>query len=153
MPSFAQQLPTLLRLLADPVTPHTAAELWCRIQATGWAECAPVLESELETGSPDVKRLVLGILSEEAEHVGVESTQPFTAAIERLLSEEDRLVRVAAIRAVRDLHLGTPSTITSLRRMISSDDLLVTREAVVALLDLDDRFLNEAAQVLRQPLG
>lgn len=147
MPSFVEQLTGLLRQLADPVTPHTAAELWCRIRAVGWEECLPVLLHELQTGNPDVKRLVLAILSEEAEQEGTDSVQPFLDEVERLLADENRLVRMAAIHAVRDLNLSGASQ--ALRRIICNDEAELSRQALITLIELDDGVVEELIQKLR----
>lgn len=151
--SFVEQLSGILRLLADPTTPHTAAELWCRIQAEGWELCIPTLLSELQGDNPDVKRLVLAVLSEEAEQVGTESTEPFQEAVERLLADEDRLVRMAAIHTVRDLLISTPTAAAALRRIACHDEPPLAREALISLIELDDGVVEELAQKLRGSSG
>jgi hypothetical protein len=77
MPSFAEELPTLLRLMADPTTPHTSKELWCRIAADDWDRHAPTLLHELQVGENDVKRLVLSIICEQSSNV---RTSPIATA-------------------------------------------------------------------------
>lgn len=149
MPSFVDQLPGLLRQLADPVTPHTAAELWCRIQAVGWELCVPVLLHELQTGDPDVKRLVLEILCEEVEQVGTESTEPFQEAVERLLADDDRLVRMAAVHAVK-AGVATPTASAALRQLVCHDETELARQALLTLIELDDGVVEELGQLLRQ---
>ena len=151
--SFVEQLPGILRLLADPTTPHTAAELWCRIQGAGWEFCVPVLLSELRGDNSDVKRLVLAILVEEAENVGTESTEPFHEAVERLLADEDRLVRMAAIHTVRDLLISTPTATAAVRRIVCHDESPLAREALISLVELDDGVVEELAQKLRGRAG
>ena len=103
MPSFIEQLPALLRLMADPTTPHTTKELWCRIAADDWDRHSPTLLHELRTGVNDVKRLVLSIICEQAQIVRSTPLKPFLIEIERLLTDDDRLVRMAALEAVRHL--------------------------------------------------
>jgi glycosyltransferase involved in cell wall biosynthesis len=95
MPSFIEQLPALLRVMADPTTPHTTKELWCRIASDDWDRHAPTLLHELRTGVNDVKRLVLSIVCEQAQIVRSTPPQPFLIEIERLLTDDDRLVRMA----------------------------------------------------------
>jgi len=151
--SFVEQLPGMLRLLADPTTPHTAPEISCRIQAAGWELCVPVLLSELRGDDPDVKRLVLAILAEEAENVGTESTEPFHEAVEWLMADEDRLVRMAAIHAVRDLHISTPTATAALRRIVCDDEAELARQALLTLIELDDGVVEELAQMLRGRAG
>lgn len=151
--SFVEQLPGMLRLLADPTTPYTSQEVWCRIQAAGWESCVPMLLSELGGDNPDVKRLVLDILSQEAEQVGTESTEPFHEAVERLLADEDRLVRMAAIHTVRDLSISTPTATAALRRIACNDDAELARQALISLIELDDGLVEELAQKLRGRSG
>ena len=103
MSSFLEQLPALLRQLADPVTPHTSAELWCRIVSDDWDRYIPALIHALQTGENDVKRLVLAIACEQASHVPTTPLQPFLVELQRLLAYQDRAVRMAAINAVREL--------------------------------------------------
>jgi HEAT repeats len=153
MPSFVEQLAGMLRQLADPVTPHTVAELWCRIQAAGWDTCVPPLLSELQGDNPDVKRLVLAILSEEAEQIGLESTEPFYESVERLLADDDRLVRMAAIHTVRDLYITMPTAAAALRHIACNDKVELSRQALVTLIELDDGVVEELAQKLRHKLS
>ncbi|WP_013627290.1 HEAT repeat domain-containing protein [Rubinisphaera brasiliensis] len=142
-----EQLSTLLRLLANPTTPHTSLEMWDRISAFGWDDCVPVLIRELETGESDVKRLVMGVLWQEVEHLGPERVQPFVTFILPLLGDSDRLVRMAAIQAVRDLHLQ--ESITLLRRIVCEDDRPLAAEALVALMELDSDLLDDLVEAAR----
>jgi len=155
MPSFIEQLPALLRVMADPTTPHTTKELWCRIAADDWDRHAPTLLHELRTGENDVKRLVLSIVCEQAKIVRSTPIQPFLIEIERLLTDDDRLVRIAAVGAVRDLvghgresDAASPSVLASLRRIGSHDELPLAREAVLTLLEMDDDAVREIASLL-----
>jgi len=145
-----EQLPDMLRLLANPTTPHTAVELWCRIEALGWEECGPILMRELLDGEPSVKRLVMGILWQELEQLGPDRVQPFVHCILPLLNDPDRLVRMAAVQAVRDLHLN--EAIPQLRRIVCEDERPVAAEALVALMDLDDELLDDLTQSVREKL-
>jgi len=142
-----EQLPTLLRLLADPTSPHTSLELWDRITAFGWDECLPCLMQELETGEPDVKRLVMGVLWQELEHLGSERVQPFVPLILPLLDDPDRLVRMAAIQAVRDLR--PDDAIPQLHRIVCEDERPLAAEAFIALMELDDDLLNTMIETVR----
>jgi len=144
---FLIELPQLLHLLANPTTPHTSLEMWDRISAFGWDDCVPVLIRELETGESDVKRLVMGVLWQEVEHVGPERAQPFVPFILPLLADSDRLVRMAAIQAVRDLHLQ--ESIPQLRRIVCEDERPLAAEALVALMELDDELLNDLIESIR----
>ncbi|WP_013627517.1 HEAT repeat domain-containing protein [Rubinisphaera brasiliensis] len=145
-----EQLPVLLRLLADPTTPHTAVELWCRIEAWGWNESVPILMRELETGEPCVKRLVLSIIWQELEQLGPDRVQPFVPCILPLLDDPDRLVRMAAVQAVRDLHLN--EAIPQLRRIVCDDERPLAAEALVALMDLDEELLDDLIKSVREKL-
>lgn len=147
--SFVEQLPGLLHLLADPVTQFTSSELWSRIQVEGWERCVPVLLSSLQGDDPDVKRLVLSILSEESEQFGTETTEPFHEVIERLLADEDRLVRIAAVHAVACLQITNPSALAALRRIACQDELPLARQALVTLIEADDGAVEEFRQMLR----
>lgn len=156
IPSFIEQLPVLLRQLADPITPHTAREIWCRIACEEWEHCAPTLLHELRTAENDVKRLVLSIIGEQASIVRSTPISPFLVEIERLLSDDDRLVRMAAVGAVRDLvehgregDAASPSVLASLRRIGCHDELPLAREAVLTLLEMDDNAVAEVALLLR----
>lgn len=142
-----ENLSSLLRLLANPTTPHTSLELWDRITAFGWDECVPCLMKELETGEPDVKRLVMGVLWQETEYVGPERVQPFVPFILPLLGDSDRLVRMAAIQAVRDLRLQ--ESIPQLRRIVCEDERPLAAEALVALMELDDGLLDDLIESIR----
>jgi len=145
-----EQLPTLLRLLADPTSPHTSLELWNRITAFGWDECIPCLMQELETGEPDVKRLVMGILWQELEHLGSGRVQPFVPLILPLLEDSDRLVRMAAIQAVRDL--SSVEAIPQLLRIVCEEERSLAAEALVALMELDNDFLDDLIKTVREKL-
>lgn len=156
MASFIEQLPALLRQLADPITPHTTKELWCRIASEEWEHCAPTLLHELRTGENEVKRLVLSIVCEQAQIVRSTPIQPFLIEIERLLADDDRLMRMAAVGAVRDLvehgrdgDVASPIVVASLRRIGSHDELPLAREALLTLLEMDDGAVREIAALLR----
>jgi hypothetical protein len=156
MQSRIHQLPVLLRQLADPTTPHTAKELWCRITCEEWEHCAPTLLHELRTAENDVKRLVLSIICEQAINVRTTPISPFLVEIERLLSDHDRLVRMASVGAVRDLvehgregDAASPSVLASLRRIGCHDELPLAREALLILLEIDDGAVREIASLLR----
>jgi len=144
---FLSDLPLLLRLLADPTTPHTSLELWDRITAFGWNDCVAILMRELKTGEPSVKRLVMGVLWQELEHLGAERVQPFVPIILSLLDDPDRLVRMGAIQAVRDLHSN--EAIPQLRRIVCDDERALGAEALVALMEMDDGLLDELIETVR----
>ena len=146
---FPKQLPDLLRMLADPVTPHTTSELWCRIKGTGWDQCVPVLLSELESGEADVKRLVLAIISEDAEQVGRDSVQPFVPLLTARLNDTDRLVRMEAIQAVRIVQVADQTTTEALLKVACYDEPGLAREALLTLLELDESMFAEVVRFLR----
>ncbi len=145
-----EHLPSLLRLLADPTTPHTSLELWERITAFGWDECVSCLIQELETGEHDVKLLVMGVLWQELEHLGSERVQPFIPLILPLLGDPDRLVRMAAVQAVRDLRLE--ESLPQLHRIVCEDERPLAAEALVALMELDDSVLEFLIEAVREKL-
>lgn len=156
MPSFFDRLPALLQLMADPTTPHTSKELWCRIAADDWEHHAPTLLHELQAGENDVKRLVLSIICEQASHVRATPIQPFLGEMERLLTDNDRLVRMAAIEAVRHLFqngrdegVASPKALALLHRISCTDELPLAREAMLALIEMDDSAVREIALLLR----
>ncbi len=144
---FLKDLPTLLRLLADPTTPHTSLEIWDRIMAFGWDECVPYLMQELNRGEPDVKRLVISVLSQELEQMGSERAQPFISHILNCLSDPDRLVRIAAVQVVRDFRLD--EAIPFLRRVVCEDERPLATEALLALMELDDELINDVIETVR----
>lgn len=156
MPPFIEQLPALLQLMADPTTPHTAKELWCRIASDDWDRHAPTLLHELRTGENDVKRLVLSIICEQASNVRTSPIKPFIGEIERLLTADDRLVRMAAIEAVRHLFqngrdedVASPTVLAVLHRISRDDEMPLAREAMLALIEMDDSAVEEIASLLR----
>lgn len=156
MQSFIEQLPALLRQLAEPTTPHTTKELWCRIASEEWEHCVPNLLHELRTGENDVKRLVFSIVCEQATIVRSTPIQPFLIEMERLLTDDDRLMRMAAVGAVRDLgehgrevETASPIVLESLRRIGCHDELPLAREALLTLLEIDDGAVREVASLLR----
>jgi hypothetical protein len=156
MQSFIQQLPTLLRQLAEPTTPHTTKELWCRIASEEWEHCAPTLLHELRTGENEVKRLVLSIVCEQAHIVRSTPIEPFLIEIERLLADDNRLMRMAAVGAVRELvehgrevDAASPIVLESLRRIGCHDEPPLAREALLTLLEMDDGAVREIASLLR----
>jgi len=155
MTSFAEQLPKLLRLMADPTTPHTTKELWCRIAADDWDRHAPTLLHELQAGENDVKRLVLSIICAQASHVRATPIPPFLGEIERLLTDDDRLVRMAAIEAIRHLFqhcrdedVASPKALALLHRISCTDELPLAREAMLALIEMDDSAVLQIALLL-----
>lgn len=149
---FRQQLPLLLRLLANPTTPHTNTELWCRITSFGWDECVPMLLKELETGAGEVKRLVLSIISEEAEQIGTESVQSFVPQVVALVKDEDRLVRMAAVHAVESLLVSDDNVVAALRNIVAHDEPILASQALATLLelDLDHTVIQEIAVHFRE---
>lgn len=156
MTSFIEKLPGLLRQLADPTTPHTAKELWCRVASEEWERCTPTLLHELRTGENDVKRLVLSIVCQQAKIVRSTPIQPFLVEIEQLLADGDRLMRMAAVGAVRDLvehgrdgDVATPIVLASLHRIGCHGELPLAREALLTLLEMDDGAVREIASLLR----
>lgn len=154
MPSFVEQLPMLLRLMAEPTTPHTTKEIWCRITADDWDRHVPALLNELRSGENDVKRLVMSIVCEQAAKVRTTSIQPFMIEIERLLTNENGLVRMAAISTVRRLfEIGreediSPSIRQLLRGLGCDDEVRIAREAMLALLEIDDGAVREIASLM-----
>ena len=155
MPSLFEQLPTLFQLMADPTTPHTAKEIWCRIVADDWERHAPTLLHELQAGEDDVKRLVLSIICEQASNVRTSPIKPFLGEIERLLTDDDRLVRMAAIQAVRHLFqhcrdedVASPKALALLHRISCDDELPLAREAMLALVEMDDSAVLEISLLL-----
>ena len=155
MPSFIEQLPALLRQLADPTTPYTAKELWCRVASEEWERCAPTLLHELRTGVNDVKRLVLSIVCEQVANVRATPIQPFFVEIKRILTDDDRLVRMAALEAVRHLfrngrdeEVASPTVLALLHRISRDDELPLAREAMLSLVEMDDSAVLEIALLL-----
>ena len=146
---FLTQLPILLRLLADPRTPHTSSELWCRVTTFGWEECEPVLLAELKSDNSDVQRLVIAIVEEQAEHAGIDSIQNFVRPIVTLLSHDDRLVRVCAVSAVGGLMIDDQNAADSLRQIVCKDEPTIARSALQVLLAFDDKFVQEVAEWFR----
>jgi len=153
---FSDHLPALLRQLADPVTPHTAVELWCRIAADGWDRHVPALLHELQKGENDVKRLVLEIAREHAVASAAGSLDPFFSEAVRLLADEDRLLRMAAINAVHHLaerhqypNITLQNALVALRIIVCRDELPLARQALLTLIELDDNSVIEFASLLR----
>lgn len=146
---FLSQLPILLRILADPRTPHTVHELWCRIFSHGWGECETLLLGELQSGDSDVKRLVVEIVEEQAGNSGIESIQSFVPSIVSLLTHEDRLVRSCAISAMGELLIDDQTTADALRHIVRSDEPLLASAALHTLMEFDPKIIEEVAQMFR----
>lgn len=144
-----EDLPELLRHLSDPVTPYTAVELRSRIEAFGWGRCLPTLRSELQSGTNDVRRLVLAVISEEADRSGPEAVQSLLPVVIRCLSSQDRLVRQAAVLTVGSLGVMTESISDALRTIVVQDESAIAREALTVLIQLDDTVITEIAGLLR----
>ncbi len=148
---FISQLPTLLRLLADPTTTHTAPELCDRINAFGWKKCSPVLLRELESNDNEVKQLVLSIICYEADTHGNELVQPFESVVLALLEDEDRIVRMSAILAADSLRPSDPRFVVALRFIVGYDEPILASQALTTLLelDLDRSIISELAPLFR----
>lgn len=134
---FISQLPTLLRLLADPTTTHTVPELFNRIDAFGWEECSPVQLGALESNDSNVKRLVLSIICYAADTYGNDLVQPFESVVLALLEDKDRLVRMSAVFAVESLRAFGPEFAAALRFIIGYDEPILANQALITLLELD----------------
>lgn len=146
---FLSQLPILLRLLANPRTPHTAKELWCRVFSFGWEECQSLLLTELQSGESDVQRLVIDIIDEHAGNSGLESIQSFIPTIVSFLGHEDRLVRSWAISAVGELLVDNQTTVDALRHIVCTDEPLLAGAAFQVLLQFDPQIIKEVLQSFR----
>lgn len=106
---------------------------------------------QLAAGDADVKRLVLEILVQEWEHQGDGRVQPFVQLIVPQLRDFDRLVRMTAIQAVRDLQLR--EAIPGLRRIVCEDEKLLAAEALAALIEMDESLLDDLIQFVRTKQG
>jgi vesicle coat complex subunit len=146
---FLTQLPILLRLLADPRTPHTVDDLWCRVFSFGWEECEPLLLNELRSGESDVKRLVMEIVMEQAGNSGLDSVQLFVPTIVSFLSHENGLVRMCAISAVRELLVDDQTTVNALRHIVCDDEPLLACAAFRVLLEFEPQIIKEVVQLFR----
>jgi HEAT repeat protein len=146
---FLNQLPVLLRLLADPRTPHTVSELWCRVFSYGWEECEAILLADLKSGDSDVQRLVIEIIMEHAGNSGIDSIRSFVPTIVSLLSHEDRLVRSCAISAVGELMVDDKATVDALRHIVCTDEPLLASAAAQVLIQFDPQIIKEVVQLLR----
>ena len=146
---FIDDLPELLRRLSDPVTPYTATELRYRIEAFGWDRCLPTLRSELQGSSTDVQRLVLGVISEEADQSGADAVVRLLPEVTNCLNSQDRLVRQAAVLTVGSLGLMTEKVSDALRTIVVQDESANAREALTILVQLDDTVMAEIAGLLR----
>ncbi len=143
-------LPRLLFLLSDPTTPHTAQELWCRLRSGTWNDYLPILEQQLRLGTPDVQRLVMSILVEDAEQMGVEETLPFVPLVIEKLQHDDRLVRIAAISAINSISPYDEDTQEKLHQVVLNDEPLIAREALIVLMQSDPDYLKRTLLVLRE---
>lgn len=141
-------LPELLRLLADPTTPYTAIELSNRIAVHGWGECTPVIMHQLLHGEPCVKQLVLSVLCYESNQLDSDRVQLFFTVIVDVLRDPDRLVRMSAILAVRGLQLH--EAIPQLRRIACDDERVLAAEALTTLMELDDDLIDDLIEFVRE---
>ena len=144
---FTESLPELLQALCDPVTPYTCTELRCRIEAFGWQECLPMLRSELHSGSNEVRRLILAVVSEEADQTGRECVQTLLPSTLHCLTSQDRLLRQAAVLTLGSLGVMTQEVGDALRAIIVEDELAIAREALTVLAQLNDSLVSEIAGV------
>lgn len=130
---MSNDLSQLLHLLAEPRTPHTTEELWCRVASIGWNECLPTLLAELESGDPDVRRLVLNLIAEHGEQAGAGSVQSLQPNIINALDDPDRLVRQEAIQTIESL-AWSDDAMEQLRRIVLRDDLPIAAKALQVLI-------------------
>lgn len=149
MSTIEETLPHVLQVLANPVTPHTAPELWSRIRSIGWTECLPILLEQLRSGSTDVQRLVMDIVSEEAEQMGVVDARPFIPSIILKLGHEDRLVRISAISTLDAIRALDSDVVACLLDMVQQDESAVAREALIVLLRNDGDTLTRTLELFR----
>lgn len=146
---FIDDLPELLRRLSNPTTPFTAIELRCRIAAFGWNRCFPTLRSELQSGQDDVRRLVLAVISEEADQSGPDAVVCLLPQVTNCLNSENRLLRQAAILVVESLGVMTESVADALRKIVTQDESAIAREALTVLVQHDDTAMKEITDLLR----
>ncbi len=143
----------LLKLLSEPTTPHTTLELWCRISSLGWERCLPILISELDSDDAAVVRLVLNVLREEIEQLGEEMVVASLPKAATCLDHHHRLVRQAAIGLIQAACTNDEKSIEGLRRIVRDDEPFLRREAAHALLELEDRLLDDLSRLFEKPSG
>jgi hypothetical protein len=141
----------LLKLLSEPTTPHTTLELWCRIRSIGWERCLPMLTIELESDDAAVVRLVLNLLRDEIEQLGDEMVVALLPKAATCLAHEHRLVRQAAIALIQAARTNDERTIEGLKRIVRNDEPILRREAAHALLELEDRLLDDLSRLFDEP--
>lgn len=148
---FLENLPLLLRLLAEPITGCTESEVFHRIDAWGWNECFPTLLEQLESGDSDVKCLVLSVICYATTVSDLEVTQPLESAVLSLLVDESSCVRMSAIVAAESLGTRDPQIIATLRRIVGHDNDVLSCQALITLLehDIDRSVLRDIKPLFR----
>lgn len=125
-----QDLSQLLHLLSATLTPHTTEEVWCRIVSIGWDKCLPTILAELEAADPNVRILVLGLITEHGENQGdVENLKP---QVIKALTDPDRLVRQQAIFTIESL-AWSDDVRSELRQIVLRDDPPIASKALAVL--------------------
>ncbi|MEQ8637945.1 HEAT repeat domain-containing protein [Gimesia maris] len=134
---FINQLPEILHLFSEPVTPHTASELWCRISTPNWDDCLPILLQELQSDDPRVVRLVLAILKMQSETIGPDSFISSIPTITEYLKHEDSLVRQATIHLLSAMQISNDLILSGLKSIMENDESYIATEAALAIIKLN----------------
>ncbi len=134
---FIERIPELLHLFSDPMTPHTASELWCRISSPYWDDCLPILLHELQSDDPRVVRLVLNILQKQVELRGQASFVSSIPLITKHLTHDDSLVRQATIHLLAAMKISNDQILYGLKSIMENDESYIATEAALAIIKLN----------------
>ena len=134
---FIERLPEILRLFSNPVTPHTASEMWIRINDQYWDECLPILLHDLNSSDPRVVRLVLSILQKQIEIMGPDTLVSSIPTISKHLNHEDSLVRQATIGLLKEMEICDNQILDGLKSIMENDESHIATEAALAILKLN----------------
>jgi hypothetical protein len=134
---FINQLPEILRLFSEPVTIHTASEIWCRISIPDWDNCLPILFQELKSNDPCVMRLIFGIFQKESEIMGPDTLVSSIPTIMKYLKQEDPTVRQAVIYLLSSMQISNDQILDDLKSIMLNDEPYLATEAALAILKLN----------------
>lgn len=133
---FINQLPEILHLFSNPVTPYTASEMWIRISNPYWDECLPILLQELQSNDSRVVRLVFGIFQKESEIMGPDTLVSSIPTIMKYLKQEDPTVRQAVIYLLSSMQISNDQILSGLKFIMENDEPYLATEAALTILKL-----------------
>ncbi len=151
-PSFFRDLKELIRIMADPVTPHTVNEIWCRFGPDCFSECLPTFLSILKSPVAAEVSLVLNIFEMQAERISKGLSTKAKVAVVNCLDHEERYVVSAAISCLGALGRSADLAVDRLREILVANDALLSTRAASALIDVEAQAAEDVFALLIQRL-